>query len=283
MKKNVIFSLIILLIPVKIFTDSNVPAGYKFIKPILKPLNDIKPSTPVNRCSLLPSNTATTPNWAGYVASTNVFNPTKGTVSFVQGTWKIPAIAAGQAKPGTFYAIWVGIDGLNTNTIEQLGTAYQFTGGKQINYAWYEMFPKASMQIANFPVKPGDSITASVQYLGKGVGQYKLMMLNNTRKIATVIPAAMTRSTTSPRACCEWVVEAPSLCNPSCTVLPLAHFNPATFIGCKATIKGVKGAIRNPSYQNLQLNMANNNGTIKAVTTALNSAGNGFTTTWKHN
>lgn len=282
MKKNFIFSLIILLLPLNILT-TDVPAGYKYIKPTFKPLGALRPSLPINKCSLFPSNTATTPNWAGYVASTNIFNPTKGTVSFIQGTWVIPSIASGQAKPGTFYAIWVGIDGLNNNTIEQLGTAYQFTNGKQINYAWFEMFPKASMQIANFPVKPGDSITASVKFIGNGVGQYKLMMLNNTRKTFTVIPAAMTRSTVSPRTCCEWIVEAPSLCNStSCSIVPLAHFNPITFTNCKATIKGVTGAIRNSHYQNIQLNMANSNGTLKAVTSALNTAGNSFKTTWKH-
>jgi len=275
MKKNLVFSLIILLASYNYLFSQVIPKGYKYIKPIFKPLA-IQPSTSVKRCSLLPRNTATTPNWAGYVASTNIFNPTKGTVSFVQGTWTIPSIASGQAKPGTFYAIWVGIDGLNNNTIEQLGTAYQFINGKQTVYAWIELFPKASMQIANFPVKPGNSITASVQFVGSN--KYKLTMFNNTTKTFT----SVTKTASSPRTCCEWIVEAPSLCNPSCNILPLAHFNPITFTSCKATIKGHSGAIRNSSYQNIQLDMANTNGAIKAVTSGLNTAGNSFKTTWKH-
>jgi hypothetical protein len=103
------------------------------------------------------------------------------------------------------------------------------------------------------------------------------MIQNNTRKIYTVIPSKLTRSSVSPRTCCEWVVEAPYLNG----ILPLANFNPITFINCKATISGVTGAIRNGKYQNIQLDMVTSNGTLKAVTSGLNSS-NSFKTTWKH-
>lgn len=277
MNKNLNLTLL-LLISFNLFAAEPDLSDYEFIVPELKPID--RPSTRVDE-SLFKRLinpyflTASTPNWAGYVASTNIFSPTPGTVSFVGGSWIIPTIA--KAQPGTYYAIWVGIDGFNNGTIEQLGTAYQFTNGRQINYAWFEMYPKVSMQITNFPVKPKDSISASVTYLGSG--KYKLTMTNHTTKKTTTIPQFKTINKSSPRTCCEWIVEAPSLSN----ILPLAHFNPATLFSCKAKIKGISGVIRNPNYQNLQLNMANSNGTVKAVTSSLNSAGNSFKVTWKHN
>lgn len=273
--KNLMFSLI-LLFTLNIVCDSDVPKNYKYIKPKFAPLK-IKPSRAINKCTMFPNFAgASTPNWAGYVASTNIFNPIKGTVTFVKGSWIIPTVVQ-PPKDGTYYAIWVGIDGFNSGTIEQLGTAYQFTNGKQINYAWFEMFPKVSMQISNFPVKPGDSITAIAKY--EGSGQYTLKMFNNTRKTFTVVPASHTRSTVSPRTSCEWIVEAPS---DNKGILPLAHFNPVTFTKCEAIIKGIRGKIKNPNYQNIQINMANSNGTVKAVTSALNSTGDGFKVVWKH-
>jgi len=261
--------------------QTKVPSDYIFIKPKLVPIKKpiAQPSQATTSClsfllKPLPFNALQSNNWCGFVASTSIFNPQPKTVTFVEGTWVIPTIA--QVQNNRFYSIWVGIDGFNTGTIEQIGTAYQRVNGRSINYAWFEMFPQASMLIENFPVRPGNSITASVEFRGRG--QYKLTMLNNTTKRFTVIPLSQTRTFNSPRTAVEWIVEAPSRQG----VLPLAHFNTVHFTRCKATIKGVTGDINNKRWQHAKLNMVSPNGVVKAVASNLKNKGKAFNVNWRH-
>ncbi|MGA2257240.1 MAG: G1 family glutamic endopeptidase, partial [Thermoguttaceae bacterium] len=83
----------------------------------------------------------TAKNWAGYVAETNFSSPENGSVTAVSGSWIVPktTLSANSSVLGSACAVWVGIDGFNNNTVEQVGTeAYVVDGGVYYN-AWYEM------------------------------------------------------------------------------------------------------------------------------------------------
>src|SRR5262249_13897571 len=85
-------------------------------------------------------------NWSGYVAATNLDSPQAGTVTYVTGSWVVPGVGA--ASTGSFdSAVWVGIDGYNTNTVEQVGTEQKVVNGQLTDYAWWEMYSSGDKQV----------------------------------------------------------------------------------------------------------------------------------------
>src|SRR5690349_16075681 len=72
---------------------------------------------------------STSSNWSGYAV------PLEGggvsdTFSDVQGTWTVPTVT-GSGRSTAYSSAWVGIDGYNTGTVEQIGTEQDWSGGKQ--------------------------------------------------------------------------------------------------------------------------------------------------------
>lgn len=223
---------------------------------------------------LIPAARGSSTNWAGYVAATNLQQPAQNSVSAVSGSWVVPTIS--HSTQHTYCAIWVGIDGYSSPSVEQIGTEHDWDNGQQTNYAWFEMYPEASYQIVGFPVNPGDLIHASVTFKGNGV--FLLTITNSTRKVYTNVPTSYTTSHTAQRSCAEWIVEAPYLNQ----ILPLAHFNPITFSNCLTTIKGVHAAINSHSFAHDFLTMVTNTNQPKATTSALSANGQQFNVIWKH-
>ena len=80
---------------------------------------------------------STSNNWSGYV----VTGPT-GSVTYVNGSWIVPAVTA--SATNAYSAFWVGIDGYNSGTVEQIGTDSDWVNGAAQYYAWYEFYPKPS-------------------------------------------------------------------------------------------------------------------------------------------
>jgi hypothetical protein len=204
-------------------------------------------------------NASTSTNWSGYAIQTS-----NGAVTSVSGSWIVPTVSGS----GTGYsAIWVGIDGYQSSTVEQIGTEQDAGGG---DYAWYEMYPGASQTISSLAVSPGDNITASVAYSS---GMFTLTINDTTTgKSFTTQQAGGNMQ----RSSAEWVVEAPT----SGSILPLANFGTATFTNASATINGTTGPINDSAWTPIAIDMANGFGATEATTSVLNSAGNGFSVTY---
>ncbi len=180
-------------------------------------------------------------NWSGYAVPGS-------SVSYVAGSWVVPTVSP---KTNGYSAVWVGIDGYNSSTVEQIGTGEDVVNGQVSYYAWYEMYPAGSVTITpainagnSFTVNPGDKITASVAYVG---GSFVLTIKDTTEsetftKTLTATGAAMSSA--------EWVVEAPSS---NYGILPLANFGTVTFTNAYATIGGTTGPIDN--WQSYSINM----------------------------
>ncbi len=208
--------------------------------------------------------TTTSSNWSGYAV-----DAAKNSVTAVAGSWIVPSVTG----TGTTYSsFWVGIDGSNTNSVEQIGTDSDVINGKPQYYAWYEMYPKASHNIAAFAVSPGDSITASVTYISSGEFQLKITDVTTTHTFQTI-----QKKMGVDRSSAEWVVEAPS----GGGVLPLANFGTATFTGGSATINGITGPIYTAwSGTTLeQINMVSGS-KIEDITGPLINNGTSFTVTY---
>jgi hypothetical protein len=97
-------------------------------------------------------------HWSGYAVT-----GAAGTMTSVTSNWVQPRID--YSVPG-YAATWVGLDGVNDNTVEQIGTTAESVGGLPTYFAWYEMTGGVNPAPVPFtkPLEPGDNLTASVTY-----------------------------------------------------------------------------------------------------------------------
>jgi hypothetical protein len=169
---------------------------------------------------------STSSNWSGYASYAQKPSKTKFTVA--QGSWTLPSVSC---PGGTQYAaFWVGIDGYNSSSVEQIGTDSDCVNGSPSYYAWYEMYPSAPVYLSadQYPVSRGDTMTARVTY-NPSTDDFTLYLANGkanwtyTKTIAAGHPR---------RLSAEWIAEAPSAGG---QVLPLADFGSVTFTGATAT------------------------------------------------
>lgn len=220
------------------------------------------------------SGMTTSTNWSGYAAANKLSSPKVNTVEAVYGSWIVPTL---KSTPNTSYcAAWVGIDGYNSSTVEQIGTEHDWSNGAQQNYAWFEMYPGGSYSINGFPLHPGDVISASVVYSGNYV--FTMKLYNETQRVVITIPTQYTRSTAARRESAEWIIEAPY----ENGILPLSDFGTFHLMACSATINNVTAPIGNNSWQHIGLEMVTNSGAAKAIPSALMSGNGAFSVTWKH-
>ena len=213
-------------------------------------------------------------NWSGYAAATDFSGSSADdTVTAVAGSWTVPKLSP--VTKNAYCAIWVGIDGYLSDTVEQIGTSHNWVHGKQQNYAWFEMYPNGSYEISGFPLHNGDVITAQVTYTGDNV--FALQLINVTQNVSATIPSSYTTSSSALRSSAEWVVEAPY----SSGILPLANFKLASFRECSAEINSISGTISNAEWLNTEITMENGNHKVEAQPSSLSDDGAAFNVTWK--
>lgn len=198
---------------------------------------------------------STSGNWSGYAVPLDT-SKTSDTFSLVQGAWVVPAVTGG--KSATYSSSWVGLDGYNDGTVEQTGTEQDWTGKKQQNYVWFEMYPNYAYEITGFPVNPGDLMFAQVQYVGTQASPtgapayvFSITIENLSQNVSFTVPTSYTTVFAAARASAEWVEEAPY----SNEILPLADFGLALFVDCEAVgtgtyakSKGKSGALEPISF-----------------------------------
>ncbi len=214
-------------------------------------------------------------NWAGYAVSS-----APGSVSDARGSWVVPSIQGTCPSTNQYSSFWVGIDGFNSNTVEQTGTDSDCRSGSPAYYAWYEFYPKPSHVISGLSVHPGDVMFADVSFAG---GRFTASLRDVTTGASS---SASARVSSAQRSSAEWIAEAPSS---SGGILPLADFGTVSFgtdytgvaATCTATIGGVAGAIASFGSSVQSISMVTSSGVLKAQPSALSSDGTSFTVTWK--
>jgi Peptidase A4 family len=180
-----------------------------------------------------------------------------------------PTADCSTTNRSTYSSFWVGLDGYNSNSVEQIGTDADCSHGRASYYAWYEMYPAPSVSIANFPITPGTAYTAEVKYTGNG--SFTLTLAGGGRSFSTTQTLQ-----NAPRSSAEWIAEAPSLCAGGCHITPLTDFGRVDFTGASAD----SAAIDSWSYD--PLTMITNGGQAKAQPSALSNNGTAFSVTWSH-
>ncbi len=205
-------------------------------------------------------------NWSGYAVTGTSF-------THVRGTWTVPAVNCG-LTPNTYSSFWLGLDGLTSSTVEQIGTDSDCNGTMPSYYAWYEFAPNAGILIDSVSVSPGDEMSASVGYSG---GQFTLTITNeNTGQTYSQTQ----RFSGAKRSSAEWIAEAPC-CAGNGGALPLSDFAIVFFGTSHSTDASTSGPISSFGRKVLEITMAGSTGKDEAVASPLGSGGTNFTVTWR--
>jgi len=156
-------------------------------------------------------------NWSGYAVT-----GTAGSVTDVRGSWVVPAIQGSCPSTNQYASFWVGIDGFNSNTVEQTGTDSDCQNGVPTYYAWFEFYPHPLFIINSLTIGPGDVMSAEVHY-NPGARQFTVTITNVTTGQTF---STTTKVNRAQRSSAEWIAEAPSSAG---GILPLADFGTAVY------------------------------------------------------
>jgi len=207
-------------------------------------------------------------NWSGYADTATKAQ----TFTKVSGRWTVPSITCSAEDQIT--SDWVGLDGFNSSTVEQLGTTSWCYRGKAVYYTWYEIYPNGAHQVST-ALKPGDKVTASVTRTGTSYA-FKLTDSTTSGNNISVTKACALATCTDVSA--EWISERPSF--PIGTV-PQAHYNAFKITNGSQTSSGHTGSIgAGPGVNAITMIDATQSYDLSTVSPL--TGGNSFSTTWKN-
>jgi hypothetical protein len=189
---------------------------------------------------------------------------------------------SGAGSTTSYAAFWAGIDGYNSNTVEQAGVQMEVQNGVASYSVWYEFYPAAPVY-AGWAPSPGDNIAVYVNYSANGT--FRATVVDTTLSLVYSSPYTIVNG--ADRSSAEWITEAPSSGH---TILPLADYGTAYFgpnyvnnqAGNGATVNGQSGGIAELSlnYSVYQINMVQRNGSLMAQTSSLQGT-DSFYVTWE--
>jgi len=216
-------------------------------------------------------------NWSGYADVNDTFNS-------VTSSWTEPTASCSSSSgvlglsgllggPGTAAAFWVGLDGYNSTSVEQLGADSDCDSGSPSYYAWYEMYPNPSVTLPN-TVKPGDSLTSTTAWTGS---EFVLSIADSTQgwKFSQDETGSFDGSSA------EVIAEAPEECTSLfCQVVPLTDFGQVSFSGSKVSnASDASGGLS--AFDADEITMADSAGTVEAQPSNLSSSGSAFSVAWQ--
>jgi hypothetical protein len=197
-------------------------------------------------------------NWSGYAATT-------GPYTSVSASWTQPAGTCGLGAQQA--AFWVGLDGYSSSSVEQTGSEVDCVDSTAHYFAWYEMYPNASVTYSN-TVRPGDHFNASVTFTGTST--FSLDIADTTQGWSHTTVASLAGAA---RSSAEVIVEAPC-CAAGGGILPLTNFGTVNMAGSTAN-----GSALGNAGGMTQITMIDNTGLDKDTVSSL-SGGENFSTTW---
>jgi Peptidase A4 family len=208
-------------------------------------------------------------NWAGYAAN-------RAGVSFrsVSAALLVPYLDC-SSSPASYSSHWVGLDGLGSASVEQVGIEADCSGSTAQYYAWYEMYPKPVSVV--FQAAAGNAVQASVTYK-RSARKFVLMLRDTTngRHFSRTLNCAAKACI---RSSAEVISEAPS--NGSGGILPLADYRAASYSGITLTTsRGRHSGLTSRHWNTFQIvGVGNSSHELEAQPTSL-FRGQAFSVYW---
>jgi hypothetical protein len=194
-------------------------------------------------------------NWAGYVVRS-------GSFTSVSGSWMVPSVAIATTSQAD--ATWIGIGGVASTDLIQVGTQEITQNGTLSYEAWYELLPADSVPVA-LTVHAGDSMSASL--VQEQSGNWQINIQDNT----TGQSYSTTVSYDSSLSSAEWIEEMPS---DQTGFIPLDNFGTVSFTNASAVDNG---KTITPAQGNaIPLTMITNANQALAVPSSLGANGQSF-------
>jgi hypothetical protein len=213
-------------------------------------------------------------NWSGYAdTATKVQTFTK-----VSGAWTTPSVTCSAEDQIT--SNWVGLDGFNSGTVEQLGTVSWCFQKTPTYFTWYDMFPAGTIEVGH-ALKPGDKISASVTRTGTS---YALKLTDSTTAGNNISVTKTCSLATCKDTSAEWISERPAFSDSAGDFLgfvPQAHYNAFKITSGAQTSNGTSGTIGSGPGVNV-ITMVDDTVTYNLNTVSGLTGGNSFSTTWKN-
>lgn len=190
--------------------------------------------------SYTPANYYSSSNWAGYMVQDNT-----NSITTVSGSWKIPTVT-GTISPTcnpnltncySVDAAWIGIGGVNSQSLIQTGTIDSVDqNGTKYYFAFYELLPDYATQIPALSVGPGDTISASIKQISVGTWTISISDITTGQNYFTSVSYGSADPTLNSSA--EWIEEDPMQADG--TLFPFNKFSAVYFTNCNATQAGTK-------------------------------------------
>jgi hypothetical protein len=213
-------------------------------------------------------------NWAGYADTAT----TAQTFTKVSGAWTTPSVTCSAEDQIT--SNWVGLDGFNSGTAEQLGTISWCFQNTPTYFTWYAMYPKGTTKVGT-TLKAGDKISASVTRTGTS---YALKLTDSTTSGNNISVTKTCALATCKDTSAEWISERPSFSDSAGDFLgftPQAHYNAFKITSGAQTSNGKAGTIGTGPGVNA-VTMIDDTRTYNLSTVSALTGGNSFSTTWKN-
>jgi len=143
-------------------------------------------------------------DWYGYAV-------TGATYTSTTADWTMPAVSC--TTSGTYVAIWTGLDGYSSPTVEQIGAEAYCSGDTPEYFGWYDLYPSPPVDFSQ-TLRPGDALQTSVTYQSS---KFTLKLRDVTQGWTQTVTKALSGAA---RSSAETVVEAPSTlaCPPPVTL-----------------------------------------------------------------
>jgi hypothetical protein len=198
--------------------------------PPADPSTGSPPASNPTPCTNTPGRYTST-NWAGYFR-------TGCTFTTVSGKWTVPTPTTTSTTDITVDAAWIGIGGVTTEDLIQVGTEDIVATDGTINAAvFYELLPDAPHYPAAVTVRPGDQISASISETTPGSWLISISNLTSGKTFTKTVVYTSTHSSA------EWIEEDPSFVDG--TLVPFDNFGTVNFSAANTTGNGTVVTLTN--------------------------------------
>ncbi len=216
-----------------------------------------------------PARAGTSQNWAGYVVQPSTQSSGESSVT---GTWTVPSISGRNGND----AQWIGLGGVSSHDLLQMGTVEQMQNGQQTSYVFWEKLPHSARQM--LPVTVGEKVSAQIIPAGQNIWHLQVTVTPSSGQAYTKTVAVKLNSTyaSGVETSAEWISEDPS--NQSQSLLPLG--NMGTIAYQNALVNGQP--IASAGNQIEPLEMVGGMGSPEIVPTKLGANGESFSTVMKN-
>lgn len=244
--------------PVVTPSPSSSVSGLTPTSPTTTSPTPASPTPPASTPSTTTGYTST--NWSGYLA-------TNASFTSVSGSWDATE-ATGNGSSTSADATWIGIGGVTTDDLIQVGTENTISASGTVSTgAFYELLPNVSQPVPGVTVSEGDSISASVSQVNGDL--WKISITDETDNESDTLYVTYSSSLSS----AEWIEEDPSYS--FSRQIPFDDFNLASFMNGAVTMNGSTTTIASSTAQ--PVTMVNDNGQVIAAPSVIGAGGTSFT------